>query len=75
VHIPVPITFPSDVKIQIFTIAMREVKVETFPQVQVGQDVTVLLIDKAARTLANGLYYFVIEADGQRWTVKVLVLN
>jgi hypothetical protein len=34
---------------------------------------SVELLDKAGVTLANGLYYFVVQANGNKWTVKVLV--
>jgi len=31
--------------------------------------------DKSGINLANGLYYFIIKANGQRWMTKVLVLK
>ncbi len=75
VEIQVPITKASNVTIKIFTLALRVVQVHTESMLPMGVDVTVPLIDKYGYGLANGLYYFVIEANGQRWVNKVLVLR
>jgi hypothetical protein len=40
-----------------------------------GSTLTVSLSDKSGMPLANGLYYFVIQAGGQKWVNKVLVLR
>jgi hypothetical protein len=72
--IQLPVTNASNVKIQIFTVALRNVKTISLPQVM-GNSTTVELVDKAGMTLANGLYYFEIEIGGQHWMNKVLVLR
>jgi hypothetical protein len=75
VQIQVPLTRASSVTIKIFTLAMREVQIHTESMLPIGVDVTLPLVDKYGYGLANGLYYFVIEANGQRWINKVLVLR
>jgi hypothetical protein len=75
VSVQVPLKSPGDVTIKIFTLAFRQVAVQTQSQVPVGVDITVPLVDKSGISLANGLYYFVIETYGQRWVNKVLVLR
>lgn len=64
----------KDVTVRIFTVAFREVQVVTAAQVM-GNRMTISLTDKTGNSLANGLYYFGIEADGQKWIVKVLLLR
>jgi hypothetical protein len=63
-----------NVKIQIFTTALREVQTIKVAQVA-GDSLTVPLIDKGGHPLADGLYYFVIQISGNRWIDKVLVLR
>ena len=75
VSVQVPLKSPSNVTIKIFTLAFREVATLAQNQVSVGVDIVVPLVDKSGIPLANGLYYFVIEANGQRWVNKVLVLR
>lgn len=64
----------TSVKVQIFTIAFREVQTITTSQV-FGGSLTVSLSDKGGRPLADGLYYFVIQCNGGRWVNKVLVMR
>ncbi len=64
----------SNVKVQIFTVAMREVQTRTIAQVM-GNTLTISLTDKGGVALADGLYYFMIQGDGQRWINKVLILR
>lgn len=73
-NVLLPIANATNVKVSVFTIAMREVKNISTPQVT-GNVLTVSLTDKGSMRLANGLYYFVIQANGQKWTNKVLVLR
>jgi len=75
VTVQVPLRRPSNVSIKIFTIAFRLVATQTQTQQPVGVDIVVPLIDKSGVALANGLYYFVIEANNQRWIKKVLVIR
>ena len=74
VNIKMPVMNALNVKVLIFTIAMREVETVNAPEV-VGDALSVQLIDKSGMSLANGLYYFVIQAAGQKWVIKVLVLR
>jgi hypothetical protein len=64
----------TNVKVEVFTISMREVETVNVPQV-FGDILSVQLVDKGGMTLANGLYYFVIQATGHKWMNKVLVLR
>jgi chitinase len=73
-NIQLPISDAVNVKVSVFTIAMREVKNLTASQVT-GNVLTVTLTDKAGMRLADGLYYFVIQTNGQKWMNKVLVLR
>jgi len=69
-----PVSNAMNVKIQIFTTALREVQTIKVTQV-VGNSLSVPLIDKGGHPLADGLYYFVIQINGNRWIDKVLVLR
>jgi hypothetical protein len=73
-NIQMPLTDPTNVKVQIFTISFREVQTINIPQVM-GNTLAVSLMDKSGMTLGNGLYYFVIHASNQKWVEKVLVLR
>ncbi len=72
--IQLPIANAANVKVAVLTIAMREVKTMSTAQV-IGSVLTVQLTDKGGMRLANGLYYFVIQINGQKWMNKVLVLR
>lgn len=72
--IQLPMANASNVKVQMFTVAMREVQTTVVPQV-VGNTLMVQLTDRTGVSLANGLYYFIIQANGQKWMNKVLVLR
>jgi len=72
--IQLPVTNATNVTVQILTVAMRQVQTINVPQVM-GNTLTVQMADKSGVNLANGLYYFIIQADGQKWTNKVLVLR
>lgn len=64
----------AEVKVEIFTLAFREVKTVTMPQVP-GDSLTITLVDKFGNSLANGLYYFRVSIGLQKWVLKVLVLR
>lgn len=83
---PVPIGAPvtlllnlsssGNVRIQIFTVAFREVQDETIPDVPAGTArLPVSLVDREGKPLANGLYYVVVTANGKRWVLKLLILG
>jgi hypothetical protein len=72
--IQLPLSNASNVTVEIFTVAMRRVQTVSAPQV-IGDTLTVKMIDKSGINLADGLYYFVIQTNGQKWTNKVLVLR
>jgi hypothetical protein len=72
--IQLPEANATNVKIQIFTIAFREVQTIKVAQMT-GDSLSVPLKDKSGMPLADGLYYFVIQINGNRWVDKVLVLR
>jgi hypothetical protein len=59
------------VKVKLFTTAFRKVWEEDFPNEPVGNDDLTLSLPK----IANGIYYLVVEASGQHWVIKLLVLG
>ncbi len=72
--IQLPVSNSTNVSVGVYTVAMRQVKTVSVPQVY-GDTMTVQAIDKAGIKLANGLYYFMIQANGQKWMSKVLILR
>jgi beta-glucanase (GH16 family) len=74
VNLQLPVSNATNVTIQVYTVAFREVKTINVPQV-IGNSMTISLIDKVGVQLADGLYYFVIQVNGHHWTNKVLVLR
>lgn len=75
VHLQVPLTSTSTVTVKIFTLAFREIQEETFPEVSPGEAITLNLTDKFGNPLANGLYYVVVQAQGNRWVTKLMVIR
>jgi len=72
--IELPVPDATNVKVQIFTLAFREVQTIKVEQMS-GDSLLVPLVDKSGRQLADGLYYFVIQINGTRWVNKVLILR
>jgi hypothetical protein len=64
----------SGIKIQLFTIAFRKVKEQTYPPQAYGP-VTVIPDDNWGNPLASGLYYLVITGDFGRSVTKLLILR
>ncbi len=75
VSLAVPLTAPSDVKVAIYTTNFRKVTEKVYPQAAVGTDLPLELKGERGEGLANGLYYLFAQAQGKRWTVKLLVLH
>jgi GH18 family chitinase len=73
--VQIPIQTATRVSLKIFTLAFREVRTIDEGIVPVGVSLSVDLSDKQGVPLANGLYYFVIEAGPSKWVSKVLVLR
>jgi len=62
-----------DVRVQVFTLAYRKVRDETFTQVPAGGEVVLSLDDQWGKPLANGFYYEVVSSPEGRWIGKLLV--
>ena len=75
VNLTVPLTEPSDVSVKVYTLNFRRIIEKAYPHVFVGTDLPLDLQGDRGETLANGLYYIVIEAQGHRWVTKLLVLH
>jgi hypothetical protein len=69
-----PVSNATNVKVQVYTLGFREVQTVAIAQVA-GDTLSISMMDKSGKCLANGLYYFVIHANGQRWVNKILVLR
>jgi len=67
-------TSTADVRVQVFTTAFRKVADLIFQQVSPGQFLNVPAKDGNGTPLANGLYYLVVNRNGTRFTLKLLVL-
>ncbi len=66
----------SDVHYRIFTLSFRKVQDQTIPNVPAGlNNLKIPLVDKNGVALANGLYYLVINYDGKRVVLKLLVIG
>jgi len=65
----------QDVRVEIFTLAFRQVVDETFPAVPGGKAVTIELKDRWGRPLADGLYYVVVTVNGRHSTGRLLILR
>jgi len=66
----------SDVRVQIYTLAFRKVEDKTVPHVPAGlSNLPIPLVDRWGKTLANGLYYLVVTANGKRWVLKLLIFG
>jgi hypothetical protein len=74
VQIQLPGNNLTHVRVRVFTSAFREVQNLEVAQVA-GDSISVPLTDKTGAALANGLYYFVVNVNGQSWILKVLVLR
>ncbi len=70
-----PLTAPSDVKVQVFTTAFRRVKTQDFPGQPVGVPVSITLDDDWGHPLASGLYYVVANTSQGRTIGKLLILR
>ena len=75
VQVAVPLTVPSDVTLEVFTLNFRKVIHQTYPQTFVGTDLRLELRGDKGETLSNGLYYILAQAQGKRWVVKLLVIR
>lgn len=72
VSLKIPPTTAPAVRVEIFTTAFRKVQDENIP-VNAGYWLSVNLMDEWGRPLANGLYYVVVNVNGQRLILKLLV--
>ena len=65
----------SNVRIEIFTLGFRKVIDMTVDAVPTGTAITVRLVDRTGKPLANGLYYVIVFTDSSRTIGKLLVLK
>jgi hypothetical protein len=65
----------SNVRIEIFTLAMRKVQDLSMNQQPAGAEVVLALSDKNQTALANGLYYLMITTNQGRTVKKLLIIK
>jgi hypothetical protein len=72
----------QDVRVRIYSVAFHKVRDQEFPRVPPGGEIAMEVLDDQGNPLANGLYYVMVttsagtgEAEGNRWTLKLLVLR
>ncbi len=75
VHLHVPFSGAADVQVELFTAAFRMVQQKSYTNWPSGTDLPLVLTDKEGMALADGVYYWVVQAQGNRWTVKFLILR
>jgi hypothetical protein len=73
--LPPPYMGIANVRVEVFSLAFRKVKDETFYSIPSGTAVTLTLIGRGGNLLANGIYYVVVTVNEQRATGKLLVLR
>ena len=59
----------------VYTLAFRRVIHNTYSQQTPGSTLSLGLKDERGNRLADGLYYVVVKAQGNRWVGKLLVLK
>jgi hypothetical protein len=65
----------SDVKVQLYSVAYRNVLEQIFHNVASGQDVSIDLISSANHPFSGGLYYVVVTTNNGRTIGKLIVLR
>lgn len=73
--IPLPYPGISDVRVKIYTLAFRLVADTTYPSQASGSVLSVPLTDKWGKNLADGLYYVVVTAGGNKNMGKLLIFR
>jgi hypothetical protein len=74
VYMLVPITAPADVTVEIFTVSYRKISGKTLKNIAPGTPVLISPISGGAAP-ANGIYYVVVEAQGNKWAKNLLILH
>jgi len=65
---------PGNVRVRIYTVAYRKILDKTFDDVPAGPQNLVIPLNSSGM-IANGLYYVVVTANGNRWVLKLLLLR
>jgi hypothetical protein len=73
--LPPPYMGLSNVRVEVYTLAFRKVKDETFDSIPSGTAVTLTLTGRGGNNLANGIYYVVVTTHSGRTIGKLLVLR
>lgn len=68
------LTETGKVSVQLQTTAFRKIKEDSFHGQGPGTvDLPIVLTDQTGTPLANGIYYVVVRAEGQRLILKLMV--
>ncbi len=73
--LPPPYLGLSNVRVEVYTLAFRKVKDETFDSIPSGTAITLTLTGRGGNNLANGIYYVTVTVNGKRTIGKLLVLR
>jgi hypothetical protein len=66
----------AGISISLYTTAFRKVNEMVLGQLPAGtSNIPITLTDMSGKPLANGLYYVVVEINGQRSITKLLVIR
>jgi hypothetical protein len=65
----------GEIKVTLFSLALRKILEADFPNVNPGTDVSFNLTDKSGVSLANGLYYVRIQWPAGQSILKLLILR
>lgn len=66
----IDLSVAGEVKVKFFTTAFRKIWHQDFYEPAGSDDLTLDI-----PTIANGIYYLVVEANGKRWVVKLMVMG
>lgn len=65
----------QNIRVEIFTIAFRKVRDETFFDIPSGKPIPIRLTDGRGTPLAEELYYVIVTVDGRHSIGKLLILG
>jgi len=74
-HLSVPLTGVANVQVTLYSSAFRSLNSLSWSNVAPGTVLDIPLTDRNGNLLANGVYYLVVQAQGKRWIVKLMVLR
>ena len=74
-HLAVPLTGTANVQATLYTSSFRRINSFSWSNVTPGTVLDIPLTDQNGNPLANGVYYLLVQAQGKRWVIKLMVLR